>query len=341
MPQLPSDLPTLDDVTAAAGRIAGAVHRTPVLTSESLDALTGAHLLFKCENLQKAGAFKIRGATNAVALLPEAAARRGVVTHSSGNHGAALALAARRRGVPATVVMPEDSARVKVAAVEGYGARIVFCRREEREPTAARVVEETGATLVHPYDDPAIVAGQATATLELFEQAGELDLLFAPVGGGGLVSGAALVAAERAPRCRVVAAEPAGANDAARSLAAGRRVPADRVETVADGLRAPLGEIPFRILRRHLDRVVTVGEAEIVAAMRLVWERMKLVVEPSAAVAVAAISNGEVEVTGRRVGVILSGGNVDLDRLPFGAAGGERADDREREEERERRGAER
>ena len=322
----PTDLPDLAAIRRAAERIAPHVHRTPVVTSATLDRLTGARLWFLCENFQRGGAFKVRGATNAVLSLAEEVARRGVATHSSGNHGAALALAARLRGVPAWVVMPEDAPRVKREAVAGYGAEVVPCgpTAADREAAARRVVEETGATLVHPYDDPRVIAGQGTALLDLLAAVPDLDAVVVPVGGGGLASGTALAAAEAAPRLRVIGAEPAAADDAARSLAAGQRLghPPGPVATVADGLKAPLSERTFQALQSHLHRLVTVGEGDIVAAMRLVWERMKLVVEPSASVVVAALLATDLVaalgIPEPRIGVILSGGNVDLDRLPWG-----------------------
>lgn len=311
-------VPDLAAIRAAAARIAPWAHRTPVLTCSTLDRLAGGRLYFKCEPFQKTGAFKFRGAANAVLALAESAARRGVVTHSSGNHGAALALAARLRGVPARVVMPDGAPEVKRAAVAGYGAEIVRCAPTlaARQETAARLVAESGATLVHPYDDPLVIAGQGTAVLELLEQAPGLELVVAPVGGGGLVSGTALAVAAVAPGVQVVAAEPAAADDAARSVAAGRRLAGEATHTVADGLRATLAERTFRVIRDRVAAVVTVEEEAILAAMRTVWERMKVVVEPSAAVAVAALL-GTGLAAGRRVGVILTGGNVDLDRLPW------------------------
>ena len=320
MPELPA-LPTLDDVHAAARRIEGIARRTPVETSRTLDELAGRELFFKCENLQRIGAFKIRGAANMIGNLSDEAAARGVVTQSSGNHGQAVALAAALRGIPAYVVMPENSLTVKIRAVEGYGANVVLCKPnlEAREAGAERLLAETGAAYIPPYDHLEIVAGQATATLELLEQVSGLEAVVAPVGGGGLASGACLAAAEADPSMRVFGAEPLGADDAARSLAAGRLIPQTSPDTIADGLRSSLGEVTWAILSRGLDRVVTVTEQEIVAAMRLVWERMKLVIEPSAAVAVAAVLGEEFRALGglRRVGVILSGGNMDLDRLPW------------------------
>jgi len=318
-PSATLDLPTFDNVRRAAERIAGGVHRTPVFTSATLDQAVGASCHFKCENLQKAGAFKSRGALNTVLSLSEEEAARGVLTHSSGNHGAALARAARLRGIPAWVVMPETAPRVKREAVAGYGAEIVSCAptQQARETTAARVMEETGATLVHPFDDPRVIAGQGTVALELLEDLPDLDLLLAPVGGGGLAAGSALAASGLAPSCRVVAVEPSGADDAWRSFRSGRREPLTEVNTIADGLRMRVGELVFPLLQRHLHDVVTVDDESIVRAMRWIWERMKLVVEPSGAVPLAAVLEGRVEVAGKKVGLILSGGNVDLDALPW------------------------
>lgn len=318
-PSVTLDLPTFDDVRRAAERIAGGVHRTPVLTSATLDRAVGACCHFKCENLQKAGAFKSRGAVNTVLSLSEDEAAHGVLTHSSGNHGAALARAARLRGIPAWVVMPDNAPRVKREAVAGYGAEIVPCAptQEARETTAARVVDETGATFVHPYDDPRVIAGQGTAALELLEDLPDLDLLLVPVGGGGLAAGSALAASCLAPSCRTVAVEPTGADDAYRSFRSGRREPMKEANTIADGLRMRVGELTFPLLQRHLHDVVTVDDESIVRAMRWIWERMKLVVEPSGAVPLAAVLEGRVEVAGKKVGLILSGGNVDLDRLPW------------------------
>jgi len=318
-PPLPSEAPDLAAIEPAAERIRPFAHRTPVLTCASLSARVGAELFFKCENFQKVGACKFRGAANAVFSLSDAEARRGGATHSSGNHAQALALAARLRGIPAHIVMPESSPRVKVEAVRGYGGRIVLCpsTQADRERSLARVVSETGALFIHPYDDARVIAGQATAARELLEQAGPLDLLLAPVGGGGLASGTALAARYLAPYVQVVAAEPRGADDAFRSLREGRLLPSLHPNTIADGLRTSLGQLTFPILRALLAGVVTVSEEAILAAMRLVWERMKILIEPSAAVPVAALLEGGLQAAGRRVGIILSGGNLDLDALPW------------------------
>ncbi len=311
--------PTLTDVRDAAARIAPYAHRTPVLTCGALDEMAGNRLFFKCENFQKAGAFKFRGACNAVFSLPEESARRGVLTHSSGNHGAALALAARLRGIPAIIVVPEGAPPVKRAAIEGYGARIVDCANslDSRETTAAHALEETGATLIHPYDNDRIIAGQGTAALELVAEVGDLDLVLAPVGGGGLLSGTAIAVGEVAPTARVIAVEPAGADDAYRSFRAGHVIPQTDPRTIADGLRTSLCDRTFAIIRERVADIVTVSEEAIVAAMRHIWQRMKIVVEPSAAVPFAAVLEKSLDVTGQRIGVILSGGNVDLDALPW------------------------
>lgn len=308
--------PDLDAIRVAAARIAPHVHRTPVFRCATLDAMCGASLWFKAENLQRAGAFKARGACNAVFSLTAAQAARGVATHSSGNHGQALAFAARARGIRAWVVMPETAPAVKRAAVRGYGAEVVPCAPTlaDREAAAARVVAETGAHLAHPYDDYAVIAGQGTAALELLEDAPDLDAIVAPVGGGGLLAGTALAAHGVSPGIAVHGAEPAGADDAARSLAAGERLAPEAPRSIADGLLTALGARNFLILRDHAASIATVDDAAIARAMRLVWERMKLVVEPSAAVPLAVILAGRLPVAGHRVGIILSGGNVDLDR---------------------------
>ena len=314
-------VPTFDDVQEAAARLQGLAHRTPVLTSFSLNDRVGAQVFCKCENFQKAGAFKFRGACNAVTSLSGAEAKRGVATHSSGNHGAALALAARLRGVSARIVMPTNAPESKQAAVAGYGGTIVFCEptQEAREATLEAVVRETGAAFVHPYDNAKVIAGQGTAALEFFAEVPDLDVVLAPVGGGGLISGTALTAAARSPGTQVVAAEPEAADDAYRSLAAGRILPANYPDTVADGLRTSLGDLTFAMIQRHVAQIVTVSEDAIIAAMRYVWERMKIVIEPSSAVPIAALLDNRLDVTGKRVGVILTGGNVDLGRLPWTA----------------------
>jgi threonine dehydratase len=305
---------TFDDIVAAAERIGPYVHRTPVMTSATLDEELGASILFKCENLQKVGAFKARGAVNAVLSLDGETAARGVVTHSSGNHGQALAYAASIREIPCTVVMPDTAPQVKVDAVRGYGADVVFCAQSEREATAQRVRSELGATIVHPFEDPAVIAGQGTAMLELVEQMGDLDVVVAPVGGGGLLSGTAITAAALLPDARVVGAEPELVDDSYRSLVSGFRQPrVPRPATLADGLLTGIGARPFRILWEHQVQVVKVTEAQIVAAAKFFLERMKLVVEPSGATGLAAVR--AMGVHGLRVGVIVSGGNTDFSWL--------------------------
>ena len=310
---------TLADIRAAHARIADKIHRTPVLTSATLDALCGGHLFFKCENFQKIGAFKARGAANAVFSLTDAEAAHGVATHSSGNHAAALARAARLRGILAHIVMPSNAPKTKIESVRRNGGIIVFCEPTlvAREAACAKIIAETGAWLVHPFNDYAVMAGQGTATLELLEQAPDLDLVIAPVGGGGLLCGTAVAAKGMRPGTRVIAAEPAGADDAARSLAAGRIIPLEQAATIADGLRTSLSERTFPLIQQNVDGIVTVSEDSIVAAMRRIWEVLKIIIEPSCAVPYAAIMEQKIDVTGKRVGIILTGGNVDLDALPW------------------------
>jgi threonine dehydratase len=311
--------PTLADIRMAAERIRPFAHRTPVWTCASLDLAVGAQVFLKCENLQRVGAFKFRGACNAVFSLSEQEAARGVVCHSSGNHAQALALAARLRGVPAHIVMPSNAPGVKKAAVAGYGGRITYCEPnlEAREATQARVVAETGATIVHPYNDARVIAGQGTAALELLEDCPDLDVILTPVGGGGLLSGTAIAAQGVKPGIRVIAGEPEGADDAFRSLAAGQIIPSVNPRTIADGLLTSLGSLTFPIIRERVERIVPVSEAGIVAAMKFVWERAKLVIEPSSAVPVGVLWERKLDLGGLRVGVILSGGNVDLEKLPW------------------------
>ena len=313
-------IPTFDDVRAAAARLRGRVHRTPVLRSSTFDSLCGSRVWFKCENLQRGGAFKARGAFNAVFSLSDEQARGGVVTHSSGNHGAAVALAARERGIRAEIVVPRGTPSIKVAAIERYGATLHVCEPTlaDREARAAALLQERGGTLVHPFDDPRVIAGQGTAALELLEEAGPVDALLAPVSGGGLLSGTALAAAGFGGPIQVFGAEPSAADDAARSLSAGRLISEGNGFTIADGLRATLSVRTFTLLQRHVAGIATVSEAEIIAAMRLAWEVLKLVIEPSCAVPLAVLLSGrEPRLRGRRVGVIISGGNVDLDKLPW------------------------
>ena len=306
-------------IRAAHERIRPHVHRTPVLTSERLDEASGASLFFKCENFQKVGAFKARGATNAVFALDEETARRGVATHSSGNHAAALSRAARLRGVAAYIVMPSNSPKVKVRAVAGYGGRIVFCEPNQRarEEACARVIAETGATLIHPFENEDVMAGQGTIAIEFLEKVPDLDFLIAPVGGGGVLCGTAVAAKTLRPEIKMIAAEPAGADDAAQSFHQHRLVYQEQKNTIADGLRTNLGAPNFELVQRYVDEIVTVSDDAIMAAMRAIWETMKIVVEPSGAVAYAAIIEGKVDCRSRRAGLILTGGNVDLDALPW------------------------
>jgi threonine dehydratase len=321
--------PTWETILAVHARIAPRIHRTPVLTSASLNAMTGAQLFFKCENLQKTGSFKIRGASNAILSLTVEEAARGIVTQSSGNHGAAVACAAAWRGVPAWIVMPKNAPAVKAKAIEGYGGKIVFCEPTvtARKATCDRVQAETGAHLVHPFDDDRIIAGQATAAKELLEEVGDLDAVFAPVSGGGLLSGTCLGAKGIRADVRVFGCEPERADDAFRSLTSGTLQSLESSDTIADGLRASLAPRAFAILRRHVERILLVGEEEIISAARLVWERMKIIIEPSSAVAIAPLLKPGVVLSlnlpkradggAPKLGVILSGGNVDLSSLPW------------------------
>jgi threonine dehydratase len=309
----------LDTIRAAHERIRPYIHRTPVLTNSWLNDACRASLFFKCENFQKVGAFKARGATNAVFALDDETARCGVATHSSGNHGAAVARAAKLRGIPAHIVMPSNSAKVKIRAVEGYSAQVVFCEptEESREIKCAEVINETGATLIHSFENEHVIAGQGTAAIELLEDIPDLDVIMCPVGGGGLLSGTAIAAKSMRPQIKVIAGEPEKADDAAQSFRAGRRLVTEKRFTIADGLRTNIGEPNFAIIQRYVDDIVTVSEEVIVAAMRTIWETMKIVIEPSAAVPYAAIQEGKLDVADKTVGIILTGGNVDLDGLPW------------------------
>jgi len=311
--------PTLKDIQQAARRIKPYAHRTPVLSCKTIDRLLSARLFFKCENFQKVGAFKFRGACNTVMSLTEAQAKNGVATHSSGNHAQALALAAKIRGIPAFIVMPENAPAVKIAAVRGYDARITFCEPTlaARETSLATVVEKTGAEFVHPYNDFRVIAGQATAALELVEEIHQLDIIITPVGGGGLLSGTALSAAYISPGTKVIAAEPANADDAYRSFHAGKLIPSVHPKTIADGLLTSLGSHTFAIMQKYVRDVVTVSETAIIQAMRLIWERMKIIIEPSAAVPLAGLLENKLDIRGKRIGIILTGGNVDLEKLPW------------------------
>ena len=313
----------IDDVRAAHQRISPYIHRTPILTSTTLDTAFGCQVSFKCENFQKSGAFKVRGAFNALLSLPAEVRARGIVTSSSGNQAAAVSLVAQALGVSAYIAMPKIALESKVAAVERYGGNIVWVEAkgqvptsEEYDATAEAIRERTGANLVHPYDDPRTIAGQATCALELLEDCPDLDVVLAPVGGGGLLSGTCLSAAALAPKARVIGCEPEMADDAQKSLRQGEIVPQTDPRTIADGLRTSLGELTFPIIARHVTDIVTVSEEAILIAMRHVWETMKIIIEPSAAVPVAALLEGLVPADAGKVGVILSGGNVDLDSLP-------------------------
>jgi threonine dehydratase len=312
-------IPTLDDMLAAHERIKPYIHRTPVFTSTFLNDLTGAKLFFKCENLQKAGAFKVRGASNAVFGLSDDMLAKGVATHSSGNHALSLSYAAGRRGIPCTVVMPHTAPQAKKDAVIGYGGKIVECdpSTSSREETFAKVVAESGAEFVHPYNDHRVIAGQGTCSRELIEQVADLDAVVAPIGGGGMISGTCLTLSDLAPSVKIYAAEPLQADDAARSFRAGHIIADDEPETVADGLKVPLKELTWHFVSNHVTDILTTTEDEIVDAMKLVWKRMKLIIEPSSAVPLATILANKETFAGKRVGIIITGGNVDLDALPW------------------------
>ena len=314
-----SQIPNFKDINEAAERINPYAHRTPVLQSSWFNDQTGAELLFKCENFQKVGAFKFRGACNAIMNLPERAGKKGIITHSSGNHAQAVALAARMNGYKATIVMPKNSPSVKVNAVREYGAEIVFCENtiESREETVQNIIQKTGAAFIHPYNHPDVIAGQGTSAKELLEEISGLDMIMAPVGGGGLMSGTLLSAKTINPKIKVFGAEPELADDAWRSLKSGKIEPVLRTDTIADGLRTSLGSLTFQIIQTHIDDIVTVSEASIIRDMRNVWERMKIIIEPSCAVPVSALMDGKISVQGKKVGIILTGGNVDLNQLPW------------------------
>jgi threonine dehydratase len=310
---------TLQSIQAARSRITGRVRRTPILESETLNTLAGARLYFKCENFQEGGAFKARGAANAVFSLPEEALGAGVVTHSSGNHGAAVARAARLRGVRAQIVMPENSSAAKFEAVRSFGGEVLMCAPTlaAREAMAEQIIRESGAVFIHPYDDPRVIAGQGTIALELLEELPELDWLLLPVGGGGLASGISTAAKALRPSIRVVAVEPAGADDAYRSFTSGKLTGNRHPDTIADGLRGALSARTFALILEHVDQIVTVSETAIVRAMRTLWQQLKIVVEASSAVPYAAVLDHLVDVRDKRVGIVLTGGNVDLDALPW------------------------
>jgi len=311
--------PSLADIRAAAGRLVSRAHCTPVMTCRTLDNLTGARLFFKCENFQKGGAFKYRGAINAVFSLSDEEARKGVCTHSSGNHAQALALAARERGIQAWIVMPENAPRVKIEGVRGYGGEIVFCKPtlRAREEGVQIVQAKSGAVFIHPYDNLRVIAGQGTAALELLEEIEHLDIVMAPVGGGGLISGTALSTLYRSPDTRVIAAEPKMADDACRSFKSRRFIPSENPRSMADGLLSSTGKITLPLILAHVHDILTAREETMLEAMRLTWERMKIIIEPSSAVPLAAILENRALFAGKRVGIILSGGNVDLGALTW------------------------
>jgi threonine dehydratase len=313
------EIPSYEDMLAAHERIAPHIRRTPVHRSDYLDELTGARLLFKCENLQEPGAFKVRGAANAVFGLDEAQAARGVATHSSGNHASCLSYAAMRRGIPCNVVMPRTAPQAKKDTVRRYGGQITECdpSTSSREATFLKVQEETGGDFVHPYNDPRVIAGQGTCSKEFMEQADGLDMIVAPIGGGGMISGTCLTLSTLAPEVQIIAAEPEQADDAARSFRAGRIIADDAPETVADGLKVPLKDLTWHFVSRHVNDILTASEDEIVAAMKLTWKHLRVVMEPSSAVPLATILQNPDRFAGKRVGVVITGGNVDLDRLPW------------------------
>ncbi len=313
------EFPGIDQIDAAANRVLHFVHKTPVLCSKSLDEILNAQLYFKCENFQKVGAFKYRGATNAINLLSDDQIQLGVATHSSGNHAQALALAAKTKNTKAYIVMPDNAPKSKKEAVIGYGAEVIECEPtlEARETTLNKVIEKTGANFIHPYNDQRIIAGQATCAKELFEEVNDMDIVIAPVGGGGLLSGTALAAKYYAPKVKVIGAEPTGADDAYRSFNAGKIIPSINPNTIADGLLTSLGSKTFPIIKEYVHQILTVEDPAIIEAMKLIWQRMKIIIEPSAAVPLAVVMKYQSIFKGKRIGIILSGGNVDFDKLPF------------------------
>ncbi len=312
---------SIDDIRAAAGRIKGVGHRTPILTSQTLDEMAGRKLFFKCENFQKVGAFKLRGGWNAVSMLSDEEAAKGVCTHSSGNHAQAVAFSAMKRGIASYIVMPNNVPDVKLDAVKGYGANIILCEPtlEARETTLDEIRKKTGAQVVHPFNNPNVIAGQGTAALEMIEDLGTLDAMIAPIGGGGLMSGTCIATRSLLPETKLFGAEPAGADDAYRSLKEGKIIPQTDPDTICDGLLTSLGEYTWNILKDHLEAIYTVTDDEVINAMRLVWERMKIIIEPSSATAVAVALKSEFKALEglEKVGIILTGGNVELSKLPF------------------------
>ena len=312
---------SIDDIRAAAGRIKGVGHRTPILTSQTLDEMAGRKLFFKCENFQKVGAFKLRGGWNAVSMLSDEEAAKGVCTHSSGNHAQAVAFSAMKRGIASYIVMPNNVPDVKLDAVKGYGANIILCEPtlEARETTLDEITKKTGAQVVHPFNNPNVIAGQGTAALEMIEDLGTLDAMIAPIGGGGLMSGTCIATRSLLPETKLFGAEPAGADDAYRSLKEGKIIPQTDPDTICDGLLTSLGEYTWNILKDHLEAIYTVTDDEVINAMRLIWERMKIIIEPSSATAVAVALKSEFKALEglEKVGIILTGGNVELSKLPF------------------------
>lgn len=312
-------LPSIDDVHKATERIKPIIHRTPVLSSKSINQIVGADIYFKCENFQKVGAFKFRGASNAVFSLTDEEIKRGVATHSSGNHAQALALAARIRGTKAYIVMPSNSSKVKIEAVKGYDAEIIFCEPtlEARESTLEDVVNKTGATFIHPYNNFNVISGQGTSAMELLDEIKDLDYVITPVGGGGLLSGTLTTVSALSPSTKVIAAEPEGADDAYRSIIENRIVPSVTPKTICDGLLTSLSEMTFEIIREHIYKIITVSDDAVVSAMRLIWERMKIIIEPSSAITLGIFLENKIDLKGHKIGIILSGGNVDLEKLPW------------------------
>jgi len=312
---------SIEDVRSAAERIKGVGHKTPVLTSKTLDQLSGRKLFFKCENFQKVGAFKFRGGWNAISMLSDNEANKGVCTHSSGNHAQAVAYSAQKRGIPAYIVMPNNSPDVKLNAVKGYGANVTLCEPtlEARRITLEGIAEKTGAVVIHPFNNPNVIAGQGTAALELIEDIGELDAVIAPIGGGGLMSGTCITTRNLLPEAKLFGAEPKGADDAYRSLKEGRMLPQENPNTICDGLLTSMGENTWNILKDHLNAIYTVSDDEVIKAMKLIWERMKIIIEPSCATPVAVVMSPEFKQLKDidRVGIILTGGNIDLSKLPF------------------------
>lgn len=312
-------VPERKDISEAYERIREIAHRTPILTNNSINEICGCEIIFKCENFQKAGAFKFRGASNVVFSLSKEELSKGVATHSSGNHAAALALAAKMRNTKATIVMPQNAPEIKKKAVKSYGADIIFCEPtlKSREETLTKFINESGAIFVHPYNDYRIIAGQATAAMELIEDYGKIDYLLAPISGGGLLSGTALSAHYLSEKTKVIGAEPKGADDAFRSLRDGIIYPSENPDTICDGLRTAFGEKTFSISRKFVDEIITADDKDIIEAMRLTWERMKIIIEPSSAVPLAVVMNNKSKFKGKQVGIIVSGGNVDLNNLLF------------------------